>query len=104
MAFWVFSFDCGLERWRNMLRLFRFRLFRQEPRCKPAKTRRSGLFRPCLEVLEDRLAPVTRIWDGDAVSNNWTNPNNWQGNVAPVAGDDLIFPAGNFDKTTDNNF
>jgi hypothetical protein len=60
--------------------------------------------RPRLEVLEDRCLMATRIWDGGATSNNWTAANNWSGNVAPSAGDDLIFPAGIADKTADNNY
>jgi autotransporter-associated beta strand protein len=32
------------------------------------------------------------IWTGLGADTNWTDPNNWQGNVAPVAGDDLVFP------------
>jgi autotransporter-associated beta strand protein len=59
---------------------------------------------PRLEILEDRLALATRVWDGGAVSNNWTAANNWQGNVAPVPGDDLVFPASASDKVADNNF
>ncbi|MBL8821752.1 MAG: autotransporter-associated beta strand repeat-containing protein [Planctomycetia bacterium] len=61
-------------------------------------------YRPRLEILEDRCVPATRTWDGGALSNNWSNASNWVGNIAPVAGDDLIFPAGNFDKTADNDY
>lgn len=57
-----------------------------------------------LETLEDRCLMATRVWDGGGLNNNWTNENNWQGNVAPVAGDDLVFPAGVSDKVADNNF
>jgi autotransporter-associated beta strand protein len=46
---------------------------------------------------------ATRIWDGDALGNFWTTAANWQGDVAPVAGDSLIFPAG-FSVTTINDF
>ncbi len=60
--------------------------------------------RPNLEQLEDRRLMAVRVWDGGAVSNNWTNATNWVSNIAPTAGDDLVFPAGNFDKTTDNDF
>jgi autotransporter-associated beta strand protein len=61
-------------------------------------------FKPTLQALEDRLVMATRIWDGGAASNNWTNASNWAGNIAPVAGDDLVFPSNAPDKTTDNNF
>ena len=38
------------------------------------------------------LGSVTRIWDGGStVDDNWTTPENWVGDVAPVAGDRLIF-------------
>src|SRR5439155_24135596 len=33
---------------------------------------------------------ATRNWSG-TVCSNWTNPANWQGHVAPLAGDDLVF-------------
>lgn len=71
---------------------------------QPKSSRLSSRWRPRLELLEDRFMPAVRTWDGGALSNNWTNANNWVGNIAPVAGDDLIFPAGNFDKTADNDF
>src|SRR5262245_16261858 len=60
-----------------------------------------------LEQLEARLAMDARIWDGGGLLNdNWTNPNNWEGNVAPVAGDSLFFPGGirALDRTTLNDF
>ncbi|HQR06657.1 MAG TPA: autotransporter-associated beta strand repeat-containing protein [Gemmatales bacterium] len=61
---------------------------------------------PRIEVLEDRLALATRVWDGNALSNNWSNAFNWAGDIAPVAGDDIVFPAGAFNdnKVADNNF
>ncbi len=34
-----------------------------------------------------------RTWTGGDTTNNWTDPGNW-GGTAPVAGDDLVFPAG----------
>src|SRR5262245_37057695 len=56
------------------------------------KTRR---FRPSLEALETRLVPATRVWDGGAVtSDRWKAAANWEDNALPVAGDDLVFPAG----------
>src|SRR5262249_30298665 len=76
-----------------------------------AKLRRPSTYRPerrkllpSLEYLEDRCVPATRIWDGGAVSNNWDNAKNWAGDIAPVAGDDLVFPSNVADKTADNNF
>lgn len=63
--------------------------------------------RPRLEPLEDRLTPAVRVWDGGALLNdNWKDNRNWEGNVAPVAGDELRFPAGvsSTDKGTFNDF
>ncbi len=57
-----------------------------------------------VEALEDRLVLSVRIWDGGAVSNNWSNANNWASDIAPVAGDDLNFPSNVSDKTADNDF
>jgi fibronectin-binding autotransporter adhesin len=37
---------------------------------------------------------AVRTWDGgSAVNNNWTTKENWAGDLAPVAGDNLVFPA-----------
>ena len=49
---------------------------------------------------------ATRTWSGGAgpVNNQWTIATNWQGNVAPVAGDDLVFPIGVAQNVTVNNF
>src|SRR5262245_8274483 len=63
-------------------------------------------FRPPLEALEDRLAPVTRCWDGGSLLNsNWSTAANWVGDVAPVPGvDDLQFPATAARKANTNDF
>ncbi len=34
---------------------------------------------------------ATKTWDGGGADNNWTTAANWDSDVAPVAGDDLIF-------------
>lgn len=44
------------------------------------------------------------LWDGGGGNSNWTTPANWAGDVAPVAGQELIFPAGVIQTTTNNNF
>jgi autotransporter-associated beta strand protein len=51
-------------------------------------------------------AADTRTWSGAAgpVNNQWTIGANWQGGVAPVANDDLVFPAGAVHSVTANNF
>ena len=46
-----------------------------------------------LEQLEQRSLLATLTWDGSS-NNLWSNPANWAGDVAPTAGDDLVFPAG----------
>ncbi len=47
---------------------------------------------------------ATRTWDGGGTNNAWTNPTNWMGDVAPLAGDDLVFPAGAARLSHSNNF
>src|SRR6266436_1227592 len=39
---------------------------------------------------------------GNFFGNNWTAAGNWSANVAPVAGDDLVFPGG-APKVSNNN-
>ena len=61
-------------------------------------------FRPRLEAFEDRVVPATVMWDGGhPTSNRWSEPLNWVGNVAPVAGDDLVFPDNAAQKTNVDN-
>ncbi|WP_425614644.1 autotransporter-associated beta strand repeat-containing protein [Anatilimnocola sp. NA78] len=60
--------------------------------------RRRRLF---LEQLEERSLLAVMVWDGSA-SADWSNAQNWAGNVAPTTGDDLVFPAGAA-TTTNNN-
>src|SRR5688572_14159984 len=36
---------------------------------------------------------ATKTWDGSS-NGNWGTGANWSGGTAPVAGDDLVFPAG----------
>src|SRR5690349_7000306 len=46
-----------------------------------------------------------RSWSGAGSPNiSWTNNNNWVGNVAPVAGDDLEFMDGANHPASSNNF
>jgi autotransporter-associated beta strand protein len=39
------------------------------------------------------VAAAERVWIGAAMSGEWSNPANWNGGVAPVDGDSLVFPA-----------
>jgi len=45
----------------------------------------------------------TRTWSGNGTTDSWSEGANWVGGVAPVPGDDLIFPASALRKTTNNN-
>ena len=47
---------------------------------------------------------TTRTWDGGGANNFWNAATNWVGDVAPVAGDDLVFPLGGANVSTFNNF
>lgn len=75
-------------------------------RRRPAGARRrTSTFRPRLEALEGRVVPAIVTWDGGAqFSNRWSEPLNWVGDVAPVSGDELEFPAGALRLTNVNNF
>lgn len=44
-----------------------------------------------VEVLEARITPATFVWDGGGHGGSWADPANWVGDVAPVAGSDLVF-------------
>src|SRR5262245_61149544 len=54
-----------------------------------------------LELLEERLAPATRVWSGGGADANWSTDANWGATGVPALGDDLQFPATAF--TTSNN-
>ena len=76
-----------------------------------SRVRKSSVVRfqqsPRFEVLEGRLLYATRVWDGGAALNdNWSEPKNWVNDVAPKAGDDLVFPPGILatDRSTRNDF
>src|SRR5438128_8037328 len=55
-----------------------------------------------LECLETRVTPAT--WDGGGADNFWTTAVNWVGDIAPVAGDVLVFPAGAAQPINVNDF
>ncbi len=46
---------------------------------------------------------ATRTWDGGGANSNWSTAANWVGDVAPVAGDSLVFPATAAQFSTFNN-
>jgi autotransporter-associated beta strand protein len=45
-----------------------------------------------------------KMWSGLGADANWSTPANWVGGVAPVDGDDLVFPAGASQLTNTNDF
>lgn len=65
--------------------------------------RRPHLRRALLERLEDRRVLATILWDGstdgDGDGINWHDPANWEGNVRPGPGDDVIVGAEFADST-----
>ncbi len=70
-------------------------------------TKRRGKLQSSVHVdnLEPRLLMTVRVWDGGGGANHdWTNKFNWQGNVAPVANDDLVFPETAPNRLTKNTF
>ncbi|MBC7967916.1 MAG: autotransporter-associated beta strand repeat-containing protein [Fuerstia sp.] len=74
---------------------------------QPSATRRRKKPQQCLQTddLEPRLLLTARVWDGGGGANHdWTNRFNWQGDVAPVANDDLSFPDSATLRITHNNF
>lgn len=47
---------------------------------------------------------ATQTWDGGGGDANMTTGANWVGDVAPSAGDDLVFPAGALRRTINNDY
>lgn len=47
---------------------------------------------------------ATKTWDGGAADANWNTAANWSTDVAPVSGDDLVFPAAAAQQSNNNNF
>ena len=54
-------------------------------------------------VLESAAATI-RVWSGaNLLSGNWTSPINWDGGVAPLPGDTLLFPDDGLRRTSNTN-
>ena len=53
-------------------------------------------------VWEIELGAVNSVWTGSGSDANWNTAANWAGNSVPVAGDNLIFPAGAAQLTNSN--
>ncbi|MGE3517663.1 MAG: choice-of-anchor D domain-containing protein [Vicinamibacterales bacterium] len=47
---------------------------------------------------------AAKTWTGAGTDDNWTTGGNWQGGVAPVAGDALTFPSGAARLSNTNDF
>lgn len=75
---------------------------KRTPKAASSRPQRPGrqLF---METLEDRRLLAVRVWDGGA-GPNWSDADNWVGDVAPLAGDDLVFPTGAANLANTNNF
>src|SRR5437588_4851934 len=59
-----------------------------------------------LETLEQRLTPAVKTWTGaSGIDIFWSDARNWQGNGAPVPGQDsLLFPLSAVKFTSQNDF
>ncbi len=64
---------------------------------------RSALCLFILLILSIAVYPATKTWDGGGADNNWQTAANWSTDVAPVGGDDLVFPASAAQFATNNN-
>ena len=45
----------------------------------------------------------TFVWDGGGADNNWSTPENWVFDIAPVSGSKLVFPANVTKRTVTND-
>jgi autotransporter-associated beta strand protein len=57
-----------------------------------------------LTVVNVPATGVAKTWSGAGGDSNWSTAANWVGNIAPVQGDDLVFPPGVARYTNSNNF
>src|SRR5689334_20487829 len=64
---------------------------------------KTALLSSCLLGAALCASAATKTWDGSS-SGNWATAANWSGGVAPIAGDDLVFPSGVSRLLTTNNF
>ncbi len=64
-----------------------------------------GLFAAVVILASNATAQAaTKTWDGGGSDDNLTTAANWAGDVAPIAGDDLIFPDGPSTVMLNNDF
>ncbi len=45
-----------------------------------------------------------KTWDGGGINSNLSTPANWDNDIAPIANDDLVFPANTLAVTINNDF
>ena len=57
-----------------------------------------------LIVFSTHAEAALRTWDGGGANALWSTAQNWVGDVAPVPGDTLVFPAGAAQPTNTNDF
>jgi hypothetical protein len=57
-----------------------------------------------LSIFSSNVFSAVKTWDGGGADANWQAAANWVGDVAPVANDDLVFPASSAQFATNNNF
>ncbi len=91
----------GRSSWTSIVGAFK-RLLTQSARRQ--KNSAFWAFRtPQFELLEDRTLLAVRVWDGGGGDTNWNTAANWSSDIAPLAGDNLIFPAGVTQLASNNN-
>ncbi|HEX8637293.1 MAG TPA: hypothetical protein VF692_04475 [Pyrinomonadaceae bacterium] len=56
-----------------------------------------------LFVFSLHVYSAVKTWDGGGTDNNWATAAYWLGDVAPIPGDDLVFPANAAKFSTVNN-
>ena len=62
------------------------------------------LFLLIVLLFSTNVFSAVKTWDGGGADANWTTAANWVGDIAPIANDDLVFPASATQFTTNNNF
>src|SRR5678815_583540 len=67
---------------------------RRRAKGRGAAARWSDALRYAVEALEGRRLLSTVTWDGGAGNDSWTAPLNWDLNLVPTTGDDVLIPAG----------
>jgi len=69
----------------------------------PNRRTRRALTQLSVTRLEDRTNPSTANWTGLGSNANWSTAANWNTDQAPSGGEDLVFPAGAAQLTSNND-